>query len=358
MKRALLTLLLCPLAGIAFSLAAGATDAEGNGDYAPFIRTAIQKWDDYVRDMSKMEWTVVTSIDYGPDAGKNHETSYIFNFPNFVMEQKKDGVLKRVNGYGKKYSFLLEHDSETGHLEINSVSQNKSIPQPSILTGFFHGTPPSEEWWLSVGGRHLGAMSQPLTLYGFTTLQQLFTFQDFSISSLTEDGEKYYIDYTFEPPEPEQPVTEADAAEFLKSDFPETPVRSGRLVLFKESYLPESIEFSLVTPDLEEGRVITEHAAVSCVYEQVEGKTVPKSKKFEISGDGDPRTTLWTYGNVSFQKEPASRFTLSYYGLPEPEFKNGFISPAILRGALIFAGCCLIVLSVLFRLYRKRQAAQ
>ena len=358
MKRALLTLLLCPLAGIAFSLAGGAANAEGNGGYAPFIRTAIQKWDDYVRDISKMEWTVVTSIDYGPGAGKENETTCIFNFPNFVMEQKKDGVLKRVNGYGKKYSFLLEHDSETGHLEINSVSQNRSIPQPSLLTGFFHGASPSKEWWLSAGGRHLGAMSQPLTLYGFTTLQQLFTFQDFSISSLTEDGEKYYIDYTFEPPEPEQPVTEADAAEFLKSDFPETPVRSGRLVLLKESYLPESIEFSLETGTLEEGQVITEHAAVSCVYEQVEGKTVLKSKKFVISGDGDPRTTLWTYGNVSFQKEPASRFTLSYYGLPEPEFKNGFISPANLRGALIFAGCCLIVLSVLFRLYRKRQAAQ
>ena len=305
-----------------------------------------------------MEWTVSTSLDYGPDAGKENETTCIFNFPNFVMEHKKDGVLKRVSGYGKKYSFRLYRNGESNHLEIESFEQNKSAVKPGLLTDFISGAIPPEGHWLSAGGRHLGAMSQPLTLYGFTTLQQLFTFQDFSISSLTEDGEKYYIDYTLEPQKPELPVSEADAAEFLKSDFPETPVRSGHLVLLKESYLPESAEFSLEIGTLEDGQMITEHAAVTCAYGQVEGKTVLKSKKFVISSDGDPRTTLWTYGNVSFQKEPASRFTLSYYGLPEPEFENGFISPAILRGVFIFAGCVLIALSVLFRLYRKRQAAQ
>ena len=129
-----------------------------------------------------------------------------------------------------------------------------------------------------------------------------------------------------------------------------TPERSGHFVLSKETLLPESVEFSF-------GPENELQYSLSCEYESADGKNRLKKKTMIARKAGDdtdpPHTTVFEYSGVSSKRQPASRFKLSYYCLPEPKFEDDGVM--LWRTLFALVACAMIVYAV-SAFYRKRKA--
>ena len=305
-------------------------------EYAGFIRDALQKWDEYLSGLADMECTVRVTTHYPPDPEQYFESTVVFNYPYFALETFKNGSVNEVRCYGKRYLFRLIGDNETNTLKLDRLGSHPQAPDLSYwLDTFSRPDRPNDDWYITGGGRVTTLLvARSLHLYAGTWLPTLFRSESFSVDSLTEDGERFCVDFKFEP--------ESDMTD---PDFLSTPVRSGRLVLLKDSYLPESADFGLQTGPNERRREL-----LSFEYAEVAGKTVLKSKKEEWSQGGDAFYTLYSFDNIRFKKERSSRFTLSHYGLPEPDFEGRSV-----RRIFVLLGCAFIFYA-LFRLYRERRA--
>lgn len=303
------------------------------GDDAGFIRTALQKWDEYLSGLADMECSVQVTTHYPADPEQHFESSVVFSYPYFALETLKDGSISEVRCYGKQYLFRLIRDSETNILKLDGLEPHTPAPDLSYwLDTFSRPDQPKDNWYMGGGRGTTHFVARSLLLFADTWLPKLFRAESFSIKSLTEDEERFYVDFEFKP--------DLDMTD--PNDFP-TPVRSGRLVLLKDSYLPERADFGLQIGNERYQRLL------SFEYAKVDGKTVLKSEKEEWSRGDDVFFTHYTFDNIRFKKARSSRFTLSHYGLTEPDSKGRFV-----RRILALLGCAAICYA-LFRFYRNRR---
>lgn len=312
--------------GFGFFLLGCAAVSFGQTDgYAEFIRTATQKWNEYLSGLANYECSVSVSVRNQPDTEEKYETNVVFNCPNYAIDGMKDGSVNTAVCCGEQYSFRLERDSETKSLDIQTLCENKTAPDRNFWVRSFSETDLPEDDWYGGGGRSIAVqVGRALHLFASTFLPQLFHFESFSIDRLTEDGDRFQVDYTFEP--------ESDETSPPNSEGRLTPVRSGHLVLLKDSYLPESADFTAAGH-----RVL-----LTFEYETIGGKTVLKNKKQEFFAGDEVRTTLFSCDNIRFKKAPSSRFRLSYYGIPEPDF----VKPTWSRYIFILLGVIIILAAV------------
>ena len=190
------------------------------------------------------------------------------------------------------------------------------------------------------GGSLRYLIGEALVMWGDLTLPRLLRREGFSIEGFSDDGENIRVDYKLEPEESFDGDPEHLTA----------PARSGHFVLSKETLLPESVEFS-VGPENEL------QYTLSCEYESADGKNQLKKKTMTARKAGDdtdpPHATVFEYSGVSSKKQPASRFKLSYYGLPEPKFEDD----GVMRWRILFAlAACVMILYAASAFYRKRKA--
>lgn len=318
-------------------------------EYGEFHSAVNGAWADYVSGLSRMECTVVLTGSYPPRPEFKTEFTVVFDFPYYAVERKENGVIESVSCFGRKYSFKLNRNAETGSYEITNLQQNKTNADSSLWNDlFFAETDPDDHssWnWMFYGGRSLRyGIGEALVMWGDLTLPRLLRREGFSIEGFSDDGEKIRVDYKLEPEE----SFNGDPEHLMEHLM--TPERSGHFVLSKETLLPESVEFSV-------GAENELQYSLSCEYESADGKNQLKKKTMTARKAGDdtdpPHTTVFEYSGISSKRQPASRFKLSYYGLPEPKFEDDGV---ILWRALFALAACVMILYAASAFYRKRKA--
>ena len=318
-------------------------------EYGEFYSAVNGAWADYVSGLSRMECTVVLTGSYPPRPEFKTEFTVVFDFPYYAVEKKENGVIESVSCFGRKYSFKLNRNAETGSYEITNLQQNKKGAGSSLWNDlFFAETDPDDHssWnWMFYGGRSLRyGIGEALVMWGDLTLPRLLRREGFSIEGFSDDGEKIRVDYKLEPEE----SFSGDPEHLMELLM--TPERSGHFVLSKETLLPESVEFSV-------GAENELQYSLSCEYESADGKNQLKKKTMTARKAGDdtdpPHTTVFEYSGVTIKKQPASRFKLSYYGLPEPKFEDDGV---ILWRTLFALAACVMILYAASSFYRKRKA--
>lgn len=314
-------------------------------EYGEFHSAVNGAWADYVSGLSRMECTVVLTGSYPPRPEFKTEFTVVFDFPYYAVEKKENGVIESVSCFGRKYSFKLNRNAETGSYEITNLQQNKTNADSSLWNDLFFAETdpddPSSKSWRSYGGGSLRYLiGEALVMWGDLTLPRLLRREGFSVEGFSDDGEKIRVDYKLEPEESFDGDPEHLTA----------PARSGHLVLSKETLLPESVEFPF-------GPENELQYTLSCEYEYADGKNRLKKKTMVAGKAGDdtdpPHTTVFEYSGVSSKKQPASRFKLSYYGLPEPKFEDDGV---ILWRTLFALAACVMILYAASAFYRKRKA--
>lgn len=288
----MLSALCCSVSSLAFC-----SDEERYGDY---YKEANEKWADYLNDTSRMECSLVITTSYPPKPESKGELTIVFDYPYFAVERKENGVIKYVSCLGEDYGFKLNRNPETDSLEIFSLRKDKLDASPLDWKESFFSPSFLHNDWLVKGAQIRYYLGQEFILWGFVVLPQLLQHEDFSIESLSSDAEKIYVDYKLEPKDP----------------FNSIPVRSGSFVLFRDSYLVESAKFLLVLKGEEFPY------SLNCEYESVDGNSILKKKTVvaEITNGESlaAHKTIFEYNDIKREKQPSSRFRLSYYGLPEP----------------------------------------
>ena len=314
-------------------------------EYREFYSAVNAAWADYVSGLSRMECTVVLTGSYPPEPEFKKETTVVFDFPYCAVERKENGVIESVSCIGRKYSFRLNRNAETGSYEITDLHRNKTGAGSSLWNDlFFAENDPDDPWsrnWRGNGGGSLRYLiGEALVMWGDLTLPRLLRREGFSIEGFSDDGENIRVDYKLEPEE-----SFSGDPEHLTA-----PARSGHFVLSKETLLPESVEFPF-------GPENELQYTLSCEYEYADGKNRLKKKTMVAGKAGDdtdpPHTTVFEYSGVSSKKQPASRFKLSYYGLPEPKFEDDGV---MLWRTLFALAACAMILYAASAFYRKRKA--
>ncbi len=301
--------------------------------YKEFYDAANAHWADYINSISGMECSVVITGIYPPEPERKTESTVVFDFPNFAIEKMADGNADEVSCFGKAYHFELKRNPGTGSYALVTLRQNESNTDPDAWKNLFFSKSNPDDTWTFAGGKSLMySIGQALTLWGPTRLPQLIQYKGFSIESFTDDGQKIDVGYRFEP--------EKDFGE--ESETLLTPVRSGHFVLLKENYLLESAEFVMRLGD--ERLRYTLH----CEYAPAGGKSMLKKKTMTARKENDEtdpeHVTVFDYDYHNFKRQRDSRFTLSYYGLPEPDYAGkGFY---FFRVLFMLLGCAVIAWAV------------
>jgi hypothetical protein len=305
-------------------------------EYARFLETATQKWNDHIQNISRMECSILSTKKRNDEPEMKSEQTVVIDFPNYAVESKENGLIQYVNCYGKKYHFRLKRNKESGDFEITDLVPNETDVDPNLWNDMFYrkfyNTVHCEEEWARVGGESIRLLlGRALILWGPTALPQLTHFENFSIENFTEDDERIYIDYQFEP---------GDLSVTMEGY--RSPIRSGSFVLFKDTYLLESADFVLDFGDERPPEWL------QCEYTRIDGKPVLKNERTKSPN----MFYTYEYEKVRFKKQPSSRFTLSHYGLSEPDFVDR--RTGILRSVLVLLACMLIFYALL-NIYRKRR---
>jgi len=302
-----------------------------------FQKEAPVAWARYVQSMSSISGTVtVRNLENGRVTFER-SNEYSLLFP-FNVKEYSENEVQIVRCAGPNYSFLLEKRADDQNWQImRLLSYDK--PKPSLADW---ESALYEDWFnesLLERDFHVvqNELLQGLQLYGHAYLPSLVNLPEFSVKGIyktTVDGvDKVYIDYEFEPLDPVKYET--------------LSVRSGSLVLDRQSWLIESGEF-----DVELSGIRLRYT-VQCSYE-ANGDSVPKLKQRSLntSHRGINFSSVFEFDLETDNTISPSRFTLSHYGIPEPDFGERRISPV--RYLLLGIGI-LMVAFALWQMYRKRR---
>ena len=127
------------------------------------------------------------------------------------------------------------------------------------------------------------------------------------------------------------------------------------MTLCTDYYLVRRSEVDCDSYD-EEGK-FTEHLTWEIEYDlQKDEVPLPVYSKHTSEGNGLSFTEEKRFSLNRIEKPDPSRFTLSYYGFPEPDFKNQRLS--VFRLVLVLLGCIFITYAVFSALDNRRAMAQ
>ncbi|MCR5359761.1 MAG: hypothetical protein K6E55_07770 [Thermoguttaceae bacterium] len=54
-----------------------------------FIRTATQKWNEYLSGLTEFECSASVSVRNQPDTEEKYESSVVFSYPNYAIDRMK-----------------------------------------------------------------------------------------------------------------------------------------------------------------------------------------------------------------------------------------------------------------------------
>ena len=309
------------------------------------IQEALNAWEEYGEFLSHCEGSVIVHTTWYDDNGGTNEeektvSEMICDYPlivfSFLINQNK----RRITGINKDYTFVITEEQKDVY-SVLDITRLDEIPQRFTWRyrdweeGGFHRDDTMDSYIADTFGDSLLAPSIPLSV--------LFTLPEFDITEserIVESGtNKVRISFTFSP----------------ESFSPIEAVRKGTIILLPDSFwLPESLELH-ITEEKEDKLGIAPYFQVRN-YEYQNDYAMPLLKEDHCETTLNGRL-FWNSSAdydlkyVKHRKYPPKRFTLSHYGLPEPDFAEKDYTP--FRIFLFVFGLAFISLG-LYQIYRKR----
>lgn len=273
-----------------------------------------------------------------------NESEVICDYPCFVHAFRVDQNEWSISGFNKDYVFeITERKKDT--YSVYSVNQWDKVPERFS----WH----YRDW--EEGGYHLynrvdsfisDTSASSLYIAGIP-LPALFVLPEFEVTemdSVQESGvDKIKISFTFSP----------------ETYSPIEPVRKGTVVLLPDFFwLPERMELYLTDKDQHDLGKATIVRVRSFEYQNDFAMPLLKKEFQETSEAGKlfwDSVTDYDLKYVKHGKYPKKRFTLSYYGLPEPDFGEKDYAP--FRIFLFVSGLAFISVGF-YQMRRKRSCCQ
>jgi hypothetical protein len=305
--------------------------------FGKFQNEAPISWKQYIRNLSKSNVILISKNLQNGEVVGEVKSNYYLLYPCNVKEYSADGK-DIVRCAGTNYSFLLEKNVDSRDWQLTDIM-------------FFDDNKPTLfDWENSLDGELTDSnllkrnfryvqneIAQGILIWGGTYLPSIVKLPEFKIKNIYLESiggiDKVHIDYEFEP---------------VPEKYETFSVRSGTLILHQKSWLIESGKFDL---ELSGVRL---HYTVQYVYEYNDFE-MPTLIKRVLSN---------SYKNIDYSSifelnikpdDPIlpSRFTLSHYGLPEPDFDNSRRTNRV-RYILMGLGAILIGIA-LWRMIQKRR---
>lgn len=301
------------------------------------IKKAVQEWNAYGDFLAHCEGTVASHTKWYDQDGNIREerkthSDTICDYPYAVFEFRLNDEKPRITGYNKDYTFYIRKEKE-GPYTIRTVEELEKMQQ-------------SFSWkyrnWEEGGMQLLVPIDSKISAYAAsltsvsTPLPEIFTLPGFHVTSIENFGDssvnKIRISFTFSP----------------ETNSPVEPVRKGSIDLLPDlGWMPVHTEMYLAG-DVSDS-VDTAPYLQICDYEYQTDYEKPLLKT-EFAETKLHDKLLWNstaeydLKYVKHGKYPKKRFTLSYYGLPEPDFVEKKFTP--FRVFMFVIGLGFILLSV------------
>ncbi len=299
-----------------------------------FKSKAPAAWVQYLEALKNIESTwYYESIDSEGTETSDRNTVY-HNPPYHLSISQSDGVERGVFGNNKRYSFRLSSkDGKTWN--VDSAEQffpasdgPLSFPKPGEKAD---GRVLQEltSWDTS----HLAAALKLNFLFWFPSYFGEEDFQILEVENLYEDDlHLVRVKYRYEP----------------KEFNPNNRLRSGEVFLLPDyQWVIKRAAFKSVEPDQSQ----INHCQTEIEYDLAPGKlALPSVVTVKINGDDF--MIKWHYSWKEGCKFDKKMFTLSHFGLPEPDFGEGRVNRLRILTSLV--GCVVILLS-LYKIYQKRR---
>lgn len=304
---------------------------------------APKQWEKYIVALAHMEGHIDREckwVDQDGTSTQSDSYNIAYCHPWTANDSEKSAVV-----YGKNYNFSLKKNVGGWVIEkLNRNSFQRTTPRYPPVT-----EEPGIDRSSLVVANQLGVGLQIVP--NFIYLPSIWNKPEFEILSAVpfDSGEERLIDVSFrfavKPPHLYAWIAPPD------KDF----TIDGKLTLGTDYYLVRRSEIDCDSYD-EEGK-FTEHLTWEIEYDfQKDEVPLPVYSKHTSEGNGLSFTEVKRFSLNRMRKPDPSRFTLSHYGFPEPDFKNQRLS--VFRLVLVLLGCIFITYAVLRALNIRRAKSQ
>jgi hypothetical protein len=317
-----------------------------------FLKEAPQKWQEYLNYCVKLEGTI-TFRQYDQNTEIDSEQSITISnvFPYNSLEMfttdvnDKNKKLKRVKGYNSKYNFeLIETDDKKWR--VTNLTNIAGLARDELFKLNYAVPFQNEHTTRELGVDFLKSRLVPgVELTPLESLPLIVSLPEFNLKSIdiVNVNEKKYVEiiYEFEPPNGKYPIV----------------IGSGKFLLLPDTWLIKSGEFFRTNSDNNGGNRIIYHIDNTYNFDNPVMPNVIKRTKQSftqsISGTKAFRSHEESIYNLYETKDKdIKRFTLSHYGLPEPDFGERWLSRS--RVILMGLGLLLIVISLCVIMIKER----
>ena len=293
--------------------------AQDDSDVKQYVtENATQLWGNYLKALSKgVEGDVQIRTFYNEKLGYQYD-HYVIREKKWSLEETQDPQEKtnRVESIADAYSFEIhrQNDSQTWSVDSQQPTSPDTI---SNIEDYSFPTGKERDYrrelhdevlrWYILKGYSLWGGNNFLP-----TLLRLPEFAIESAEKVNKDGVDYYqVKFSFN--QPTETVEEDGEKGEMPTKYPLIAVSSGSLLLTTDYLLIKEAEIKLLN-----------YAPYSIKndYKIVDGVPLISEYHFTIPGTGGGYKETWTFDFRLGANHDSSRFNLSHYGLPEPDFGN------------------------------------
>ena len=308
----------------------------------------MKAWEEYGELLAHSEGSQMTAIKWYNENGSVSETERkssetISDYPLVVsLFINKDGR-KVVSGINNIYTFRLQAESETLWAVLNIDQKRATCGRFSWSYHDWSQPEPASRqtpdfFIIDTFGTSLSVAGPPLPSL---IKSPEFTIVDIK-EGVNEDIKTTIVSFVYSPANPS----------------PAVQVRKGTITLLPDSYwLVQSMELFLASPDENSTLSTPVRLEIECKYDS--NNSIPLLKKHTLMSYTNERL-VWSSErqyDIKLNEHafyPSSRFTLTHYGLPEPDFVGKHNRFQVVRYLLMGTGLILVGYAV-YRMTQKRR---
>jgi hypothetical protein len=338
MKRVIINIILAVFCSCLTYNSNGKCAAQVNNTSPDFIlQDVCNIWSNYLRQSNTIEIECSTKTINNSHVEYSDAAKLVYQQPCSIREIYLSDGSKSVSGCNEKYSFSLKKNKDADDWVINNLAPNALSRQQLLAFPDFTDSSQID----STNAFIVPALARGLMVTFVDFLPIIAQKPHFNIDSVEkiveDDQELIHLTYTYKSP---------DA---MRNQL----VKGGEVWLMPNSYwLIKKAKSFGIEPGKKERPVLT----IINEYDK-NSDNIPIIKKHTFTLNSAEYNNVVTEMEFSFvpsaSKIPFSRFTLSHYGLPEPDFDNSRRTNYV-RYILMGLGGIMIIVA-LWRMIQKRR---
>ncbi|MDO4586239.1 MAG: hypothetical protein Q4C95_02975 [Planctomycetia bacterium] len=313
------------------------------------IKNSTEIWKDYLLELNEGVEGRIQIQTFQDAQLENQYTCYLIREKKRCLEEIENPQEQSriVNSFADGYVFKIHQQNNNPHWTIDFLEKISAgtigyIKNYSFPTGKETNYNELKDYVLRY------YLLKCFALQANTFLPTMLNLPEFVIESVDkvqqDDNYYYLVKFSFEPANDDSSQESSDLGELPKglSKYPLILVRSGSLLLTTDYLLIKEADVNMIGG---------ENRKIKCDYKRNNG--FPLISEYSVKSYNNPIFEEKYHFDLHMRKNDCpSRFTLSHYGLPEPDFGENRVNR--LRYVIMIAGLILIGFGVR-RIYQKRR---